>query len=710
MQLLQFLADNMQDPDVLKETYIGTVFYSRPASYDPRLDSIVRVNMNRLRQRLEEYYATEGSNDPYRIEIPRGSYKLLVQPHASAKPASLYVLEGPALPVPVPPPSRLQRLRRPLPLTLLALFVAAVAAGTGWLMHRAQVREFHNPSFGQRVALTAGGDVDMDPAVSPDGKQMVYASRPHDGGHTHLFLRPFSEETLAGTELNTGPGDSEHPAWSPDGKQIAFYYCGEDTCDMRLLTLATGQVQLVRALPGEVLTEDMDYANRQKSRPAWTADGNALLFPARKTVEATEQIVRYDLATHTETQLTHETDSDWVGSEVLSPDGRSLAFIRSYADRRVLVLIDMATLTQHVLPTSWNDSFASLAWWPDGKSLITSSYQLGVKGGWFVWRVPLNGEPVKLDLPAVSIPVNPVFAPDGRTLLVLSVIQDRRLTMLDQKKPQQGALTLFDAHTNRIAAGISPDGKQIAMLRSQDGGFDVWLSNLEQGTAGPARRLTHGLKIHHPQSLEWSPDGHSLAIGLMIQPERMWVVDVATGNFSKVAAPGLDGKLLRMPQWSHDSRSLLVADGRSCIDEISLGPVPSARCVVKDAYPDNVRIYDDHKGGHTAYYERWHENGIYRASLTDDPRPQLVPQLAGVRLSKNWTIAGDGLYFVDLHDAQRRLQRLDLKSGALTTVLQHVPGILFDATVMSYSPQAHVLLYTQMGGSSSAQIVAFPLQ
>jgi Tol biopolymer transport system component len=80
------------------------------------------------------------------------------------------------------------------------------------------------------------------------------------------------------------------------------------------------------------------------------------------SLSAKEQLVRYDLATHVKKQLTQERDSDWVGSETLSPDGRSMAFIRSYADRRVLVLMDMATLSQQVLPTSWNDSTASLAW------------------------------------------------------------------------------------------------------------------------------------------------------------------------------------------------------------------------------------------------------------------------------------------------------------------------------------------------------------
>lgn len=65
----------------LKETVIAVELFRRPASsFDPRLDSIVRVETRRLRQRLGSFYAMEGRFADWCIELPVGSYiSLLVR-------------------------------------------------------------------------------------------------------------------------------------------------------------------------------------------------------------------------------------------------------------------------------------------------------------------------------------------------------------------------------------------------------------------------------------------------------------------------------------------------------------------------------------------------------------------------------------------------------------------------------------------------------
>lgn len=75
--LLRFLVENMIAGDLaaLKETVIAVAVFGRPvARFDPKQDSIVRVEARRLRGRLDAYYAAEGRDATLGIELPVGSY------------------------------------------------------------------------------------------------------------------------------------------------------------------------------------------------------------------------------------------------------------------------------------------------------------------------------------------------------------------------------------------------------------------------------------------------------------------------------------------------------------------------------------------------------------------------------------------------------------------------------------------------------------
>lgn len=58
----------------IKEYNVGVEVYGRDPSFDPRTDTIVRVEARRLRQQLAAYYASEGKDERVRVEIPRGGY------------------------------------------------------------------------------------------------------------------------------------------------------------------------------------------------------------------------------------------------------------------------------------------------------------------------------------------------------------------------------------------------------------------------------------------------------------------------------------------------------------------------------------------------------------------------------------------------------------------------------------------------------------
>lgn len=75
--LLRHLVDRTLADEVtaLKESVIAVEVFGRSASrFDPKIDSIVRVETRRLRTRLATYFGTEGREAPLRIELPVGSY------------------------------------------------------------------------------------------------------------------------------------------------------------------------------------------------------------------------------------------------------------------------------------------------------------------------------------------------------------------------------------------------------------------------------------------------------------------------------------------------------------------------------------------------------------------------------------------------------------------------------------------------------------
>jgi hypothetical protein len=84
---LRFVVEKtVADRDVLlKEYTIATEVFGRNSDYDPRIDSVVRVQAGRLRTKLQEYYTTEGKGDPVIIDLPKGHYHpVFNSPHQAA--------------------------------------------------------------------------------------------------------------------------------------------------------------------------------------------------------------------------------------------------------------------------------------------------------------------------------------------------------------------------------------------------------------------------------------------------------------------------------------------------------------------------------------------------------------------------------------------------------------------------------------------------
>jgi hypothetical protein len=98
-RLLKFLAEKsaLGEADQLKEYAVAIDGLGKPHSYDPRHNSAVRIQVGRLRQKLAEYYRTEGKHDEFVVDLPRGRFRLTCEPRCAI------VEPTPAASAPVPP-------------------------------------------------------------------------------------------------------------------------------------------------------------------------------------------------------------------------------------------------------------------------------------------------------------------------------------------------------------------------------------------------------------------------------------------------------------------------------------------------------------------------------------------------------------------------------------------------------------------------------
>jgi TolB-like protein len=148
-RFLKFVVDKTLagEAERLKEYVIGVEVFDRDASYDPRLDSIVRVEAARLRSKLAEYYAGDGRADALVLSLPKGGYAPIVtredRPAAANGASPTNGAASAAIPFmqPEQSPQRPLLARRRWALAALLAAAAATAAVIAWAPGVAPVRD-----------------------------------------------------------------------------------------------------------------------------------------------------------------------------------------------------------------------------------------------------------------------------------------------------------------------------------------------------------------------------------------------------------------------------------------------------------------------------------------------------------------------------------------------------------------------------------------
>ena len=166
---------------------------------------------------------------------------------------------------------------------------------------------------------TEGGDINVGPALSPDGRYIAYISE-KDLFSIELFLA----DAKTGKTIRKLSDATRNPhydalryiesagTWSPDGKYFAY------------AVTANGdqQIVIVEVENGSLWKTIQPIPNGGLNNPAWSPDGRTIAFSG--TVGGISDLFLYDVQTEEVKQITHDKNGDWHPD--WSPDGKTIAF------------------------------------------------------------------------------------------------------------------------------------------------------------------------------------------------------------------------------------------------------------------------------------------------------------------------------------------------------------------------------------------------
>ncbi len=384
-----------------------------------------------------------------------------------------------------------------------ALALAVVAVGLGWWIARKE-----SPRGGGTLTrLTADSGLTTDPALSPDGKLVAYASD-RSGGNLDIWV-----QQVAGGEpirLTSDPADEDEPSFSPDGAKIAFHSERESGSGPGVYVVSAlgGEARLVaKAGRGPRFSPDgaqiAYWVGLARGSPSAPDSGRIFVVPAEggspRQIQPGFEATRYP---------------------VWAPDGKRLLFL-GQRDSRASILENYdwwiapveagpATKTgvyevfRKLAPLEADPPpFTPAAWRPDPDGILFAGSFGPTRN---IWRVGLSSRTGKMDgAPqqltfGTGIETQPsaVSGPSGRTRLLFAGLQSNRRAWTLGLDANQGKVTgQLQPITQSDAAGstlkLTPDGKKLAFasLQFRSGKNDIWLHDLETGksvalTATPA--------------------------------------------------------------------------------------------------------------------------------------------------------------------------------------------------------------------------------
>lgn len=173
--------------------------------------------------------------------------------------------------------------------------------------------------------LTESAGLDVEPDVSPDGKQIAFVSARDDPNQLNLYVMD-SDGGNPRLLLKLPDVLSFGPQWSPDGSQVAFSGSTGGHFEVYLVSAqGTGAKALTQPPVAATPADEQSVINN--SRPSWSPDGKQLVFVSDR--DGGENLYILDLASGQVSRLTTGIYSD--GLPQWSPDGEAILFMSNRA-------------------------------------------------------------------------------------------------------------------------------------------------------------------------------------------------------------------------------------------------------------------------------------------------------------------------------------------------------------------------------------------
>jgi Tol biopolymer transport system component len=368
--------------------------------------------------------------------------------------------------------------------------------------------------------------MERNPSFSPDGTQVVYEWEQENGQH-HLYLKAVG----AGDPipLTSGSGADYGPAWSPDGKSIAFVRQDSPSASgVFVIAPVGGTARKVVDVPPFPLS----VVGRPYRRLDWTRDSRHLIVSAFRP-PGWECLALVSVDTGEKTWLTGPAADTMSGDRepAVSSDG-TVVFARGVVGNETLYLLPLTADFRPAgaaRPISAAGPARSPAWMPNGRQLIYTTLQPGVIPGFALAWINLDfGKPPRPLAALGNGAATPVFSRQGR-LAYSTVSGEGNIWRQDLRFSAEGLLRPVKVSTSatlQASPEHSPDGARIALASERTGTREIW--NCESD--GPHCVQVTSFNGAASDSPRWSPDGKQIVFESIVAGDwDVYVVD-ATGG------------------------------------------------------------------------------------------------------------------------------------------------------------------------------------